>query len=134
MPTSNQLKNRCRLKKQYRSKTPGLDGNPQKKGKCLKLFTRTPKKPNSALRKVVKFELSSGKVFEAYVPGQGKPLEQHALALVQGGRVQDLPGVKYHLIRGTYDFEGLHFRRNARSRYGAKRDTKAKASRNQKKG
>jgi len=121
MSTINQLLSKSRKKKQYRIKTPALGGNPQKKGTCVKIFTRTPRKPNSAVRKVVKFKLSSGLKFEAYIPGEGHSLQQYAIGLIRGGRVPDLPGVKYHLIRGKFDFQGLKLRKNSRSRYGTKK-------------
>jgi small subunit ribosomal protein S12 len=122
MATINQLcKKNCRKKKLFKSKTPALESMPQKKGICLKIYTRTPKKPNSALRKVAKIKLSTGKKLEAYIPGEGHNLQEYSIVLMRGGRVQDLPGVKYHLIRGKYDFHGVKTRKNARSRYGTKR-------------
>ena len=121
MATINQLHNCARLKKVHKNKVPGLGGNPQKKGVCVKVFTRSPKKPNSAVRKVVKFKLNSGLRFEAYIPGEGHALQAHSVCLIRGGRVPDLPGVKYHLIRGKYDFAGLQNRRTSRSLYGAKK-------------
>lgn len=121
MATRNQLIKATRAKKRYKIKTPALGGNPQKKGTCIKIFTRTPRKPNSAIRKVVKFKLTSGLKFEAYIPGEGHTLQQYAIALVRGGRVPDLPGVKYHLIRGKFDFQGLKMRKKSRSRYGTKK-------------
>lgn len=124
MPTINQL---ClvhiRKKKQKKNKTPALNGNPQKRGVCLKVFNRTPKKPNSALRKVAKIKLSTGKRVEAYIPGVGHTLRQYSVVLMKGGRVPDLPGVKYHLIRGKYDFRGVKDRKTSRSLYGTKRKT-----------
>lgn len=122
MPTINQLcKKYCRVKKFFRSKVPALNQNPQKKGICLKIFNRTPKKPNSALRKVAKIKLSTGKILDAYIPGEGHNLQEYSVVLMRGGRVADLPGVKYHLIRGKYDFQGVKNRRNARSLYGTKK-------------
>eukprot|EP01038_Epipyxis_sp_PR26KG_P019866 gene19866-28124_t len=108
MPTINQLclKN-FRKKKNKKTKTPALNQNPQKRGICIKIFTRTPKKPNSALRKVAKIKLSTGRKLEAYVPGEGHTLRQYSIVLMKGGRFPDLPGVKYHLIRGKYDFHGV---------------------------
>lgn len=98
--------------------------NPQCKGVCVKVFTRTPKKPNSALRKVVKLKLTTGKKVEAYIPGEGHNLQEYSVVLMRGGRVQDLPGVKYHLIRGKYDFQGVKSRKTARSLYGTKKQTR----------
>jgi len=121
MPTINQLHKNSRLKKKHKNRTPGLGGNPQKKGVCVKVFTRSPKKPNSAVRKVVKFKLNSGLKFEAYIPGEGHTLQAHSVCLIRGGRVPDLPGVKYHLIRGKYDFAGLKNRKTSRSQYGTKK-------------
>jgi small subunit ribosomal protein S12 len=122
MPTINQLcKNLVRKKKFSKIKTPALDNNPQKKGVCLKVYTRTPKKPNSALRKVSKVKLSNGKKVEVYIPGEGHNLQQYSVVLVRGGRVPDLPGVKYHLIRGKFDFKGVKNRKTSRSLYGVKK-------------
>ena len=122
MATINQLCSRnLRQKKIFKNKTPALRKNPQCKGVCVKIFTRTPKKPNSALRKVVKLKLTSGRKVEAYIPGEGHNLQEYSVVLMRGGRVPDLPGVKYHLIRGKYDFQGVKVRKNARSRYGTKR-------------
>jgi len=121
MPTINQLLKNIRKKKLFRSKTPALDKNPQKKGVCLKVFTRTPKKPNSALRKVAKIKTSNNKKVESYIPGEGHNLQKYSVVLMRGGRVPDLPGVKYHLIRGKLDFQGLKNRKTARSCYGTKK-------------
>ena len=122
MTTINQLcKRSLRKKKVFKSKNAALEQNPQKKGICVKVFTRTPKKPNSALRKVAKIKISSGKRVEAYIPGEGHNLQQYSVVLLRGGRVPDLPGVKYHLIRGKYDFQGVKNRKTARSLYGTKR-------------
>jgi small subunit ribosomal protein S12 len=122
MTTLNQLcKNRQRQKKIFKSKTPALEKNPQQKGICLKVFTRTPKKPNSAIRKVARVKLSNGKKVEAYIPGESHTLQQYSVVLMRGGRVPDLPGCKYHLIRGKYDFHSVRSRKNARSRYGTKK-------------
>jgi small subunit ribosomal protein S12 len=123
MPTINQLctNSKGRKKKIFRVKTPALLKTPQKKGVCLKIFIRTPKKPNSALRKVAKIKLSTGKKVEAYIPGEGHNLQQYSVVLLRGGRVQDLPGVKYHLIRGKYDFKGVKDRKTSRSKYGVKK-------------
>lgn len=123
MPTINQLcKLNCRKKKVFKQKTKALQKCPQKRGVCVKVFTRTPKKPNSALRKVAKVRLSSGKRVEAYIPGEGHNLQNYSIVLMRGGRVKDLPGMKYHLIRGKYDFQGVKNRKNGRSRYGTKKN------------
>ena len=122
MPTINQLcYNKFRIKKIRKSKTPALNKNPQKRGVCVKVFTRTPKKPNSALRKVVKLKFSHGRRVEAYVPGVGHTLQPYSVVLMRGGRVPDLPGVKYHLIRGKFDFHGVKNRKTSRSLYGVKK-------------
>jgi small subunit ribosomal protein S12 len=122
MPTINQLcKNLVRKKKSYKEKTPALLQNPQRKGICIKVYTRTPKKPNSALRKVTKVKLSNGKKVEAYIPGEGHNLQQYSVVLIRGGRVPDLPGVKYHVIRGKFDFKGVKNRKTSRSLYGTKK-------------
>jgi len=121
MPTYNQLyKQNCRILKKHKNKTPALLKNPQQKGVCIKIFIRTPKKPNSALRKVAKVKLSNGKKVDAYIPGEGHNLQKYSIVLMRGGRVPDLPGVKYHLIRGKYDFQGLKNRKTSRSIYGTK--------------
>ena len=122
MPTINQLcKKVCRKKKLFRSKTPAFNKSPQKKGVCIKIFTKTPKKPNSALRKVAKVKLTTGTKLEAYIPGEGHTLQEYSVVLLRGGRVPDLPGVKYHLIRGKYDFKGIKTRKSSRSLYGTKK-------------
>jgi small subunit ribosomal protein S12 len=125
MPTITQLctKN-ARKKKVFRFKTPALEQNPQKKGLCVKIFTRTPKKPNSAIRKVVKLKLSNKKRIDAYIPGEGHNLQEYSVVLMRGGRVPDLPGIKYHLIRGKYDFKGVKSRKTSRSSYGTKKLSK----------
>ena len=122
MLTINQLciKN-SRKKKKFKNKTPALNKNPQKRGVCLKIIIRTPKKPNSAQRKVAKIKLSSGKRVETYIPGIGHNLRQYSVVLMRGGRVPDLPGVKYHLIRGKLDFFGVKNRKTSRSLYGTKK-------------
>lgn len=107
----------------FKIKTPALCKNPQRRGVCLKVYTRTPKKPNSALRKVAKVKLSTGKRVEAYIPGIGHNLRQYSVVLMRGGRVPDLPGVKYHLVRGKYDFQGVKNRKTSRSLYGTKKKT-----------
>jgi small subunit ribosomal protein S12 len=121
MPTINQLYKKIRRLKKKINNTPALSLSPQKKGVCLKVFTKTPKKPNSALRKVVRLRLSNKKRVTAYIPGEGHTLQEYATVLMRGGRVKDLPGVKYHLIRGKFDFLGLKQRRKARSKYGTKK-------------
>jgi small subunit ribosomal protein S12 len=121
MPTINQLCKKIRRKKRKLNWSPALKKSPQKKGVCLKVFTRTPKKPNSALRKVVRLRLSTTKKTTAYIPGEGHTLQEYSSVLMRGGRVKDLPGVKYHLIRGKYDFLGLKNRKQARSKYGTKK-------------
>ena len=122
MTTINQLcKNNQIKKKLFKSKTPGLEKNPQQKGICLKIFTRTPKKPNSAIRKVARIKLSNKRKVEAYIPGEGHTLQQYSVALMRGGRVPDLPGCKYHLVRGKYDFQGVRSRKTSRSKYGTKK-------------
>jgi small subunit ribosomal protein S12 len=120
MPTLNQLCKNTRKKKKNLEKTPALEKCPQKKGVCLKIFTRTPKKPNSALRKVARVRLSNKKRVTAYIPGEGHSLQEYSTVLMRGGRVKDLPGVKYHLVRGKFDFLGLKNRKKARSKYGTK--------------
>jgi small subunit ribosomal protein S12 len=118
------LKSRTRKKKW--NKVPALEKNPQKKGVCMKIFTKTPRKPNSALRKVAKVRLTNGRRVEAYIPGMGHNLQEYSVVLMRGGRVKDLPGVKYHLIRGKFDFAGLHQRKTGRSKYGGKKATQKK--------
>jgi len=121
MPTINQLVRYGRKPKKRKSKSPALDGCPQKRGTCIRVYTTTPKKPNSALRKVAKVRLSNGKEVIAYIPGIGHNLQEHSVVLVRGGRVKDLPGVKYHIVRGVYDAAGVANRRNSRSKYGTKK-------------
>lgn len=122
MPTINQLcVTKSRKKKRKLKKVPALEGCPQKRGICSKLFTRTPKKPNSALRKVARIRLSTKKFVVAYIPGEGHYLQEYSTVLIRGGRVKDLPGVKYHLIRGKLDFLGLKNRKKSRSKYGTKK-------------
>lgn len=120
MPTYNQLYKKKRIKKIKKIKTPALQRCPQKKGICLKLVLRTPKKPNSALRKLAKLKLTNKKVIYAYIPGEGHNLQPYSTVLIRGGRVKDLPGVKYHLIRGKLDLSGLKNRKSSRSKYGTK--------------
>jgi small subunit ribosomal protein S12 len=125
MSTLNQLiKSYKRTKKIKKNKTPAMFGNPQVKGVCIKVFIRTPKKPNSALRKVAKVKLSTKMRVESYIPGEGHNLQQYSIVLMRGGRVPDLPGVKYHLVRGKHDFKGVRDRKQARSRYGTKKEQK----------
>lgn len=121
MLTIAQLCSKARKLKKSKNKTRALEGNPQKKGVCVKIFNRTPKKPNSALRKVAKFKLASGRVVEVYICGEGHNLHEYSQCLMRGGRIPDLPGVKYRLIRGKYDFEGLKIRKTSRSKYGKKK-------------
>jgi small subunit ribosomal protein S12 len=121
MPTVNQLVRHGRKRQTKRSKSAALSGSPQKRGVCTRVFTRTPKKPNSALRKVARVRLSNGQRVTAYIPGEGHNLQEHSMVLVRGGRVQDLPGVRYHIIRGTLDAAGVEGRRRGRSLYGTKR-------------
>jgi small subunit ribosomal protein S12 len=122
MPTINQLLiNYKRVKKSKKKKTPALQQNPQLKGICLKVYNRTPKKPNSALRKVAKIRLSTKQKVEAYIPGEGHNLQEYSVVLMRGGRVPDLPGVRYHLIRGKLDLKGVKNRKQSRSKYGVKR-------------
>jgi len=104
-----------------KSKSPALKKSPQKKGVCLRVYTRTPKKPNSAIRKVARVRLTNGIDIIAYIPGEGHNLQEHSIVLVRGGRVKDLPGVRYHLIRGVYDLQGVASRKNSRSKYGTKK-------------
>ena len=121
MPTINQLINFARKKKPALKKTPALKGSPQKKGICIKVFTRTPKKPNSAIRKLVRLRLTNNLKVMAYIPGEGHNLQEYSSVLMRGGRVKDLPGIKYHLIRGKLDFSGLKNRKTSRSKYGTKK-------------
>lgn len=121
MPTINQLVKYGREKVQEKSKSSALDGHPQKRGVCVRVSTMTPKKPNSALRKIAKVRLSNGIEVTAYIPGVGHNLQEHSIVLVRGGRVKDLPGVRYKIIRGTLDAAGVENRRQSRSKYGAKR-------------
>ena len=120
MPTINQIYRKPRVKTKARSKSPALKQNPQARGTCLKVFTMTPKKPNSALRKVARVKLSTGIEITAYIGGEGHNLQEHSVVLVRGGRVKDLPGVRYHIIRGALDCSGVEKRRQSRSLYGAK--------------
>ena len=121
MPTINQLVRKSRDKVSKRNKVPALKSCPQKRGVCLRVYTTTPKKPNSALRKVARVKLTNGQEVTAYIPGEGHNFQEHSVVLIRGGRVKDLPGVRYHIIRGTLDTQGLEKRRQRRSKYGAKR-------------
>ena len=122
MPTINQLINHGRLAARVKTASPALKSCPQKRGVCVRGYTTTPKKPNSALRKVARVRLSSGVEVTAYIPGVGHNLQEHSIVLVRGGRVKDLPGVRYKIIRGSLDTQGVKNRKQARSRYGAKKD------------
>jgi len=128
MPTINQLVRKAREPMRSRSKTPALKGNPQKRGVCTRVYTTTPKKPNSALRKVCKVRLTGGSEVTCYIPGEGHNLQEHSIVLVRGGRVKDLPGVRYHIVRGVLDTSGVDGRRQARSQYGVKRPKPGSAS------
>ena len=121
MPTINQLVRKGRKQVTMTTGRPALQGNPQKRGVCTRVYTTTPKKPNSALRKVAKVRLTNGIEVIAYIPGEGHNLQEHSLVLIEGGRVKDLPGVRYHIVRGTMDTAGVDDRRTSRSRYGTKR-------------
>ena len=121
MPTINQLVRHGRKDAGTKDKSPALKSNPQKRGVCTRVYTTTPKKPNSALRKVAKVRLTNGFEVTAYIPGEGHNLQEHSIVLIRGGRVKDLPGVRYHIVRGTLDAAGVNDRRQSRSKYGAKR-------------
>lgn len=121
MPTINQLIRKSRVEKKTKSKAPSLEKNPFKRGTCIQVMTRTPKKPNSAIRKVTKVRLTTGTEVIAYIPDEGHKLQEHSVVLVRGGRVKDLPGVRYHVVRGALDCSGVDKRRRSRSKYGVKR-------------
>src|SRR3954451_2765148 len=121
MPTINQLLRKPRRKVQTQSKVPALGGSPQKRGVCTRVYTTTPKKPNSALRKVAKVRLTNGFEVISYIGGEGHNLQEHSVVLIRGGRVKDLPGVRYHMVRGALDTAGVKDRKQSRSKYGAKR-------------
>jgi small subunit ribosomal protein S12 len=123
VPTISQLVRKGRESKQSKTKTPALRGAPQRRGVCTRVYTNTPKKPNSALRKVARVRLTSGVEITAYIPGVGHNLQEHSIVLVRGGRVKDLPGVRYKIVRGALDASGVRDRKQARSRYGAKRES-----------
>jgi small subunit ribosomal protein S12 len=128
MPTINQLVRRGRSKLKRKSKSPALEVAPFRRGVCIQVMTRTPKKPNSAMRKVAKVRLTNGYEIIAYIPDEGHNLQEHSIVLVRGGRVKDLPGVRYHIVRGTLDAAGVEKRRVSRSKYGFKRPKAAKAA------
>ena len=121
MPTINQLIRHGRKRPVVRTKVPAMEACPQKRGVCTRVYTTTPKKPNSALRKVARVRLTNGFEVSSYIPGEGHNLQEHSVVLIRGGRVKDLPGVRYHIIRGTLDTQGVKDRRQRRSKYGAKR-------------
>ncbi len=121
MPTINQLVRKGRRRMAKKTATPALKGNPQKRGVCTRVYTTTPKKPNSALRKVTRVRLTNGMEVTAYIPGEGHNLQEHSIVLLEGGRVKDLPGVRYHIVRGTLDTSGVSDRTTSRSRYGTKK-------------
>ena len=121
MPTANQLIRKPRKRIIEKSKVPALEASPQKRGVCTRVYTTTPKKPNSALRKVARVRLSNNIEVNAYIPGEGHNLQEHSIVLIEGGRVKDLPGVRYHVVRGVLDPSGVEGRRTSRSRYGAKK-------------
>ncbi|MBL89477.1 MAG: 30S ribosomal protein S12 [Actinobacteria bacterium] len=123
MPTIQQLVRKGRQSKRRKETTPALKGAPQRRGVCTRVFTTTPKKPNSALRKVARVRLTSGMEVTAYIPGEGHNLQEHSIVLLRGGRVKDLPGVRYKIVRGTLDTSGVSERSQSRSRYGAKKDS-----------
>lgn len=125
MPTLNQLVRKGRWSKKSKSMAPALQGCPQKRGVCVRVYTTTPKKPNSALRKVARVRLSNGIEVTSYIPGEGHNLQEHSIVLIRGGRVKDLPGVRYHIIRGALDATGVSDRNKGRSKYGTKRPKKA---------
>jgi len=128
LPTVNQLIRKGRTPDKYKSKAPALESSPQKRGVCTRVFTTTPKKPNSAMRKVARVRLTNNIEVTGYIPGVGHNLQEHSIVLVRGGRVKDLPGVRYHIIRGTLDCEGVQVRNQGRSRYGAKRPKEKRAA------
>ena len=121
VPTFNQLVRKGRKAPRYKTSSPALNSCPQKRGVCIRVYTQTPKKPNSALRKVARVRLTNGMEVTTYIPGVGHNLQEHSIVLIRGGRVKDLPGVRYHVVRGTLDSAGVADRRQARSKYGAKR-------------
>ena len=126
MPTISQLIRKPRTAQKIRNKVPALDACPQKRGVCTRVYTTTPKKPNSALRKVARVRLTNGFEVTSYIPGEGHNLQEHSVVMIRGGRVKDLPGVRYHIVRGTLDATGVEKRRRSRSKYGVKRPKAAK--------
>jgi small subunit ribosomal protein S12 len=127
MPTIQQLVRKGRTALEDKSKSPALDNCPQRRGVCVRVYTTTPKKPNSAMRKVARVRLTNSKEVNSYIPGEGHNLQEHSIVLVRGGRVKDLPGVRYHIVRGTLDCMGVEKRRRSRSKYGVKRPKEKKA-------
>ena len=125
MPTISQLVRHGRTVEKIKSTSPAMQNSPQRRGVCTRVYTTTPKKPNSALRKVARVRLTNGEEVTAYIPGEGHNLQEHSVVLVRGGRVKDLPGVRYHIVRGSLDLQGVKDRKQARSKYGAKRPKKA---------
>ena len=121
MPTANQLVTKGRRPEKRKTSAPALTGSPQKRGVCIRVYTTTPKKPNSALRKVARVRLTNGIEVTTYIPGVGHNLQEHSVVLIRGGRIKDLPGVRYHIIRGTLDSVGVQDRKQSRSKYGAKK-------------
>ncbi len=121
MPTIQQLIRKGRVKIKNKSKSPALNSSPQKRGVCVKVYTTTPKKPNSAMRKIARVKLTNGKEVNSYIPGEGHNLQEHSMVLIRGGKVKDLPGVKYHIIRGALDSAGVENRKKSRSKYGSKK-------------
>ncbi|MFQ3575263.1 MAG: 30S ribosomal protein S12 [Cytophagales bacterium] len=128
MPTIQQLVRKGREKLTFKSKSPALDSCPQRRGVCTRVYTTTPKKPNSALRKVARVRLTNSKEVNAYIPGEGHNLQEHSIVLIRGGRVKDLPGVRYHIVRGALDTAGVNGRKQGRSKYGAKRPKPGQAA------
>jgi small subunit ribosomal protein S12 len=128
MPTIQQLVRKGRREMTYTSKSPAFDSCPQRRGVCTRVYTTTPKKPNSAMRKVARVRLTNGKEVNAYIPGEGHNLQEHSIVMVRGGRVKDLPGVRYHIVRGALDTAGVDGRKQGRSKYGAKRPKKGAAA------
>jgi len=128
LPTINQLVRLGRERLKRKTKAPAMDGAPQRRGVCTRVYTTTPKKPNSALRKVARVRLSNQYEVTAYIPGEGHNLQEHSIVLIRGGRVKDLPGVRYHIVRGVYDTGGVNDRKQGRSKYGAKRKKAAAAA------
>jgi len=126
LPTVNQLIRKGRLAKKYKSKSPALENCPQKRGVCTRVFTSTPKKPNSAMRKVARIRLTNNIEVTGYIPGVGHSLQEHSIVLIRGGRIKDLPGVRYHVIRGSLDCEGVRDRTKGRSKYGSKKPKEKK--------